>query len=80
MLYLICTAGAVAFLMGWVEGSFALMMKVGLAASLPFSAGWRVLALPWRQTLLIGKSLVHSSIIMQKELRDRCVGITGWMM
>ena len=27
-LYIICAAGAVAFLMGWVEGSFALMMKV----------------------------------------------------
>jgi hypothetical protein len=28
-LYIICTAGAVAFVFGWLEGSFALMMKVG---------------------------------------------------
>ena len=27
-LYIICAAGAVAFIMGWLEGSFALMMKV----------------------------------------------------
>ena len=28
MLYIICFAGLVAFCMGWLEGSFALMMKV----------------------------------------------------
>ncbi len=28
MLYIICIAGLVAFCMGWLEGSFALMMKV----------------------------------------------------
>ncbi|BDA42930.1 probable signal peptidase complex subunit 1 [Coccomyxa sp. Obi] len=27
-LYIICAAGAVAFALGWAEGSFALMMKV----------------------------------------------------
>ncbi|EIE24954.1 hypothetical protein COCSUDRAFT_83646 [Coccomyxa subellipsoidea C-169] len=27
-LYIICIAGAVAFALGWVQGSFALMMKV----------------------------------------------------
>ena len=28
MLYIICIAGLVAFCMGWLEGSFATMMKV----------------------------------------------------
>jgi len=27
-LYIICIVGAIAFALGWVEGSFALMMKV----------------------------------------------------
>ena len=34
-LYIICAAGAVAFVLGWLEGSFALMMKVWRHVSAP---------------------------------------------
>ena len=34
MLYIICIAGLVAFCMGWLEGSFALMMKVRITPTM----------------------------------------------
>lgn len=43
-LYIICAAGAVAFIMGWLEGSFALMMKVineALVCSNALTRSWK---------------------------------------
>ena len=42
MLYIICIAGLVAFCMGWLEGSFALMMKVGATSTGTFTAAFYV--------------------------------------